>query len=449
VLDAKFIEQHTAGLEKFEEKARSTPWEEIEAESGLSRESIEGAADVFIKAERVASFYGMGLTQHVHGFDNVAMLLNLHLLRGMIGRDGTGVSPVRGHSNVQGQRTVGIATKPADAPLDKLAKQFGFEPPRDEGLDTVQTCTGVLKGEVKAFIGLGGNFLRAMPERALVESKWPQLRLTVQVATKLNHSHVVNGQVAYLLPCLGRTEEDMQTAGAQAVSMEDTFSTIYGSLGRRKPASEHLRSEIAIVAGIAKATLPDNPKVKWDAWTGDYALIRDAIAETYPEFFRDFNAKLWKPGGFYRGNKARERIWETKSGKAQFTTPETLTSVSFSDAPGRYRLITLRSNDQFNTTIYGFSDRLRGIEGTRQVLLMNPDEISRAGLKAGQMVSLVTDADDGVSREAGPLKVTPYKLPDGCVVSYYPEMNWLVPLGHHDLHSRTPAYKSIPVRIKA
>ena len=449
VLDAEFIEQHTTGLDEFEKQARATKWEDIEHESGLSRAAIEAAAAVFIKAERVSSFYGMGLTQHVHGFDSVAMLVNLHLLRGMIGRDGTGVSPVRGHSNVQGQRTVGVATKPADVPLDKFAKQFDFEPPRDEGLDTVEGCGGILSGKVKAFIGLGGNFLRAVPERVLVEESWTKLRLTVQVATKLNRSHLVNGEIAYLLPCLGRTEEDMQTSGAQAVSMEDTFSTIYGSHGRQKPASKHLKSEIAIVAEMAKATLPPNPKVTWDAWVGDYALIRNAIQETYPEFFHDFNDRLWQRGGFYRGNKARERIWETKSKKAQFTAPNRLSSVSFADAPGRYRLITMRSNDQFNTTIYGFSDRLRGIEGTRQVLLMNPDDIARAGLDEGQMVSLVTDAEDGIHREAGPLKVTPYKLPDGCIGAYYPEMNPLVPLAHHDQHSRTPAYKSVPVRIKA
>jgi anaerobic selenocysteine-containing dehydrogenase len=228
-----------------------------------------------------------------------------------------------------------------------------------------------------------------------------------------------------------------------------TFSSIHGSIGRRKPASEELMSEVAIVAGLAKATLSPNPKTKWDLWIADYTRIRDEIAETYSEEFHDFNARMWEPGGFYRGNKARERIWQTKSGGAEFTTPEMLAAIDFADAPGRYRLITLRSNDQFNTTIYGNSDRLRGIEGTRQVLLMNPREIERAGLCAGQMVSLVGDAEDGVHREAGPLKVTPFKLPDGCIGAYYPEMNSLVPLSHHDKESKTPAYKSVPVRIRA
>ena len=449
VLDVPFIEQHTHGFEEFEAKVRSTSWDEIEAASGLSRADIERAAQVYVEADRVIGIYGMGLTQHFHGFDNIAMLLNMLLLKGNIGRDGTGLSPVRGHSNVQGQRTVGISEKPELVPLDKLAKQFGFEPPRKKGLNTVETCEGILAGKVKAFFGLGGNFVRAIPERAAMEAAWTKMELTVQVATKLNHSHLVNGKAAYLLPCRGRTEQDMQASGPQAVTVEDTFSCIQGSSGLRTPASEHLKSEPAIVAGIAKATLPSNPRVRWDDWVGDYGLIRDLIAETYPKEFHDFNARMFTPGGFYRGNAARERIWKTKSGKAEFTAPQTLSSTGFKDAPGRYRLVTLRSNDQFNTTIYGFSDRLRGIEGTRQVLLINPKEIERAGLQEGQMVSLVSDAEDGVHREVGPLKITPFNLPDGCIASYYPEMNPLIALSHHDQESKTPAGKSVPVRIRA
>ncbi|TMJ58913.1 MAG: FdhF/YdeP family oxidoreductase [Alphaproteobacteria bacterium] len=449
VLDVPFIEQHTHGFEEFEAKVRSTSWDEIEAASGLSRADIERAAQVYVEADRVIGIYGMGLTQHFHGFDNIAMLLNMLLLKGNIGRDGTGLSPVRGHSNVQGQRTVGISEKPELVPLDKLAKQFGFEPPRKKGLNTVETCEGILSGKVKAFFGLGGNFVRAIPERAAMEAAWTKMELTVQVATKLNHSHLVNGKAAYLLPCRGRTEQDMQASGPQAVTVEDTFSCIQGSSGLRTPASEHLKSEPAIVAGIAKATLPSNPKVRWDDWVGDYGLIRDLIAKTYPKEFHDFNARMFTPGGFYRGNAARERIWKTKSGKAEFTAPQTLSSTGFKDAPDRYRLVTLRSNDQFNTTIYGFSDRLRGIEGTRQVLLINPKEIERAGLQEGQMVSLVSDAEDGVHREVGPLKITPFNLPDGCIASYYPEMNPLIALSHHDQESKTPAGKSVPVRIRA
>ncbi len=447
VLDADFIERHTNGFAAFETKVRAISWDEIEAASGLSRSAIEAAAQVYVESDRVIGIYGMGLTQHVHGFDNVAMFVNMLLLKGNIGRDGTGISPVRGHSNVQGQRTVGISEKPELVPLDKLREQFGFEPPREKGMNTVAACQGILDRTVKAFIGLGGNFVRAIPERDAMERAWTDMELTVQIATKLNHSHLVNGKMAFLLPCLGRTEEDRQKTGMQVVTVEDTFSCIHGSVGRRRPASEHLLSELAIVAGIAKATLPEYPKVRWDDWVNNYALVRDLIEETYPDEFHDFNDRLFTPGGFYRGNSARERIWKTKSGKAEFTSPERLSSAGFEDKPGRYRLITLRSNDQFNTTIYGFSDRMRGIEGTRQVLLINPEDMRRAGLSEGQMVALISDADDGVERRVGPLKVTPFKLPDGCLASYYPEMNPLMALANHDVESQTPAAKSVPVRI--
>ena len=449
VLDVDFIWQHTQGYEEMKAKVDATGWDEIERESGLARADIEAAGQIYVEAHRSIAMYGMGLTQQVHGFDNLAALTNLWLLKGNIGRDGTGISPVRGHSNVQGQRTVGISEKPELVPLDKLAGQFGFAPPREEGMNTVKACEKIVSGEVKAFIALGGNFIRAIPEREKMEAAWAGLRLTVQIATKLNRSHLVHGAVAYLLPCLGRSEEDLQESGAQSVTMEDSLSCIHGSLGKNTPASKVLRSEIAIVAGIAKATLPANPKVKWDAWTGDYALIRDLIEQTYPEQFHDFNARVFTPGGFYRGNSARERVWKTVGGKAHFTAPKVMRSVGMDDAPGRYRLMTLRSNDQFNTTIYGYSDRLRGIEGTRDVLLMNPDDIADAGLVAGQTVALASDAGDGVHRQVGGLAVTPFLLPRGCLGAYYPEMNPLIPLWYHDQESKTPAAKGVPVRIVA
>jgi molybdopterin-dependent oxidoreductase alpha subunit len=447
VLDVDFIEQHTAGFDEIKAKADGTSWEEIERESGLAREDLAQAAQIYIDAHRSIVMYGMGLTQHVHGSESLSMLTNLWLLKGNVGRDGTGISPVRGHSNVQGQRTVGISEKPSLVPLDKIAEMFGFEPPRDEGLNTVKACEKILTGDVKAFIGLGGNFVRAIPEREKMEAAWQKLRLTVQIATKLNRSHLINGEVAYLLPCLGRSEEDMQASGAQKVTMEDSLSCIHGSFGKNKPASTDLRSEVAIVAGLAKATLPSNPMVKWDEWIGNYDLIRDLIEQTYPEQFHDFNARVFTPGGFYRGNSARERVWKTESGKAQFTVPKTMSAVGVGDAPGRYRLMTLRSNDQFNTTIYGYSDRLRGIEGTRDVLLMNPEDIEQAGLEAGQIVALASDAGDGVERKVSGLTVTPFLLPTGCLGAYYPEMNPLIPLWYHDEESKTPAAKGVPVRI--
>lgn len=447
--DMEFIERHTQGFETFIEKVDATSWNDIERESGLSMAQLAEAAEVYAGAEKVIGIYGMGITQHVHGSQTIGMLVNLLLLRGNIGREGAGISPVRGHSNVQGQRTVGISEKPELVPNERLKQLFDFDPPMEKGLATVEACEGIIDGSVKAFVGLGGNFVRAIPERAKMEAAWQTMRLTVQIATKLNRSHLINGEVAWLLPCLGRSEEDVQESGQQAVTMEDSLSMIHGSLGKRKPASEHLLSELAIVAGIAAATLPPNPKVKWAEWVGDYGKVRDLIEQSYPDKFKDFNQRLFTPGGFYKGNKARERIWETESKKAEFTTPTTLSSVGVSDREGRYRLITMRSNDQFNTTIYGFSDRMRGIEGTRDVLLISPQEMKRAGVREGQIVSLASDAGDGEHRQVDGLKVTPFDLPDGCLGGYYPELNPLVPLWYHDKLSKTPASKGVPVRIVA
>ncbi len=447
VLDVDFIAQHTNGFDAFEAMVRATDWADIERESGLKRADIEAAGQVYVEADRTIGIYGMGLTQQVHGFDNVATYVNLMLMKGNIGRVGTGISPVRGHSNVQGQRTVGISEKPELIPNDRLRELFGFDPPMEEGFNTVTGSEAILKGEIHAFVSLGGNFLRAIPDLERVEAAWPQIGLTVQIATKLNRSHLINGRTAYLLPCLVRTEVDVQAGGEQIVTIEDTFSHIHGSIATHPPASEHLKSEVAIVAGMAKATIAPNPKLDWDALTGDYAKVRTLIEATYPEEFHDFEERMFTPGGFYRGNAARERVWKTESGKAEFTIPKTLSGTAIPDAPGRLRLVTLRSNDQFNTTIYGYDDRFRGISGTRDVVLLNPAEIERNGLHKGQIVTLVGDGDDGVDRRVRGLKVIPFDLPDGCIAGYYPELNPLVPIGWHDIESKTPAAKAVPVRI--
>ncbi len=449
VLDRAFIAEHTVGFDTFEATARATGWDAIEAASGLSRAHLERVGDIYCVSDKVIGIYGMGLTQHVHGSQSIGMLVNLLLMRGNIGREGAGISPVRGHSNVQGQRTVGISEKPELVPLDKLAEMFGFDPPRTKGRTTVEVVEGVLDGSVRAFLSLGGNFAHAIPDLARVEPYWAKLALNVQIATKLNRSHLLVGDGSYLLPCLARSERDERATGPQAVSMEDSLSHIYGSIGKRTPASPHLRSELAIVAGIAKATCAPNPKVKWDAWTGDYGLVRDLIARTYPDEFHDFNARMFQPGGFYRGNAAREREWKTDSGKAQFTDPTTLMSLGVEPDEEVFTLVTLRSNDQFNTTIYGFEDRLRGLKGSRMVLLMNRGEIARTGVREGQVVTLVSAVDDGVERRVEGYIVTPYDLPDRCVGAYYPEANPLVPLDLHDQASKTPAYKGAPVRIVA
>jgi molybdopterin-dependent oxidoreductase alpha subunit len=448
VLDHAFIAEHTHDFAAFAASVEGHAWDDLERQSGLTRSAMEAAAAVYASCERVIGIYGMGLTQHRAGVEAVQMLTNLLLLRGNIGKRGAGICPVRGHSNVQGQRTVGITEKPELAPLDRLAAQYGFNPPRDKGLNTIEACEAILAGKVRGFVSLGGNFIRAIPEREAMEEAWGGLRLTVQIATKLNRAHLVHGEVAFILPCLGRTEIDMQASGPQSVSIEDSTSCIHGSKGVRKPASSHLLSEPAIVAGMAKATLERNPKLNWDAWVADYALIRDAIEQTYPEMFKDFNTRFFTPGGFHRHIPARHREWKTKTGKANFIVPKSLQEDRDMPEQGGdiLRMMTLRSNDQFNTTIYGYDDRFREIKGTRMVVLMNTADIERLGLRSGETVAIRTVADDRV-REMHGFVVTEYDVPAGCIGTYYPEANALIPLWHHAKRSKVPAAKSIPVTV--
>ena len=394
--------------------------------------------------------YGMGLTQHRHGIQNLFMLTNLMLLRGNIGRPGAGINPVRGHSNVQGQRTVGISEKPELVPLDRLAELYEFEPPRTKGWDTVEASEAVLCGEAQAFVGLGGNFVRAIPDHARMEPVWRKLPLTVHIATKLNRTHLLPGETSYLLPCLGRIERDDQASGPQAVSMEDSFSHIYGSRGRVEPASPHLLSEPAIVAALALSTLAPNPKVPWAKWVGNYDLIRTAIEDTYPELFANFNQRLFTPGGFWKGNAAAHRQWKTKSGKAEFNAPTTLNAAGFDEGDGRFRLVTLRSNDQFNTTIYGYYDRFRSIRGTRDIVMMGRADQARLGVKEGDKVALLGDAGDGHDgvRRIDGLTVVDYEIPEGCLGMYYPESNVLIALSHNAEESHVPAAKAVPVRVE-
>ncbi|MEH3100154.1 FdhF/YdeP family oxidoreductase [Sphingomonas adhaesiva] len=450
-VDHDFVARHTHDYAPFAEKVRATAWDEIERESGLARAAIERAAAAYARSTATIAIYGMGLTQHVKGVDNVRMLVNLLLMRGNIGKPGAGPCPVRGHSNVQGQRTVGITEKTELAPVEKLREVYGFDAPTEKGLDTVEACRGIIDGTVKAFLSLGGNFARAVPETELVEDGWRRMDLSVQIATKLNRSHLLPAAGdTWLLPCLGRIEQDIQATGPQRVTVEDSTSVIHASLGKVEPASPHLLSEPAIVAGIASALLPANPAVPWDAWVGDYALVRDEIAKVFPDFFARFNERLAEePHGFWKGNKAAGREFDTPSGRAEFMVPQELNATGFAAADGRYRLLTLRSNDQFNTTIYGYSDRFRGINGTRQVVLMNRDDIAASGLAAGQKVTLATDAGDNHDRRVGDLIVVEYDVPPGCIAAYYPECNPLIPLDHHAEESHVPAAKSVPVRIVA
>ncbi len=450
VLDRAFIAQHTHGFDDFIASVRATGWAEIERRSGLTRGALEAAAWVYARARAAMFIYGMGLTQHKKGVETVQTLVNLALLRGSIGREGAGICPVRGHSNVQGQRTVGITEKPEMVPSEKLMRHFGVATPQETGLNTVEACEGILKGEVKAFLMLGGNFVRAVPDRSRIEPAWGRLRLTVQVLTKLNRSAIVHGEISYILPCLGRVERDDQASGPQDVAVEDSTGCMHGSRGRVKPASPHLLSEPRIVAEIAKATIPPNPQTPWDAWVGDYSKVRDAIELAYPEIFRDFNKRMWQPGGFHRPIAARHREWKTKTGKANFITPESLSSDIDTDIEARdiLQLITLRSNGQFNTTVYNYHDRFRGVEGTRMIVFMNRNDIDRLGLHDGDTVKLACAVEDSVTRELSGLRVIAYDIPEGCVGGYYPECNVLIPLWHHAEKSKVPAAKSIPVRVQ-
>lgn len=449
ILDTAFLAAHCHGLDAFRAKIFATSWSDIERYSGVSQGELEQAADVYVAASNVIGIYGMGLTQQVHGSQAIGMLVNLLLLRGNIGRQGAGCQPIRGHSNVQGQRTVGISEKPELVPMDKLKEIFDFAPPKEKGHTTVEFLEALLKGDAKGFVGLGGNLARAVPDQSLVHPAWRGMELTVHVATRLNRTHLLPGKQSWILPCLVRAEEDHQDSGPQIVTIEDSFSHIYGSIGRREPASPHLKSELAIVSGIAKATLPAHPSWLWDDWTGDYAKVRALIERTYPDQFRDMEARMNEPGGFYRGNPAHDRIWKTKSGKAEFTVPDVLNANGLDEKTGRFTLVTLRSNDQFNTTIYGHSDRLRGLEGSRMIVLMNPQDMQEAGLKEASTVTLVTDCDTQQRREVRGLAVTPFDLPRGCLAGYFPELNPLIPLAHHDVLSKTPAAKGVPVRIEA
>jgi molybdopterin-dependent oxidoreductase alpha subunit len=448
VLDHAFIDQHAHGFEAFSDFVMSQSWADLERESGLSRADIEQAAAIYAAAPASMVVYGMGITQHKLGVQSVQMLVNLLLLKGNIGKPGAGICPVRGHSNVQGQRTVGISENPELVPLDILDALYEFKSPREKGLTTVEACKGIVEGTVDAFIGLGGNFLRAVPDHGEMEKSWAKMRLTVQIATKLNRGQLFTGRHAYLLPCLGRIEKDRQAGGEQIVTVEDSTSVIHKSRGLMEPASPDLLSEPRIVAEIAKACLPFNAKVPWDDWVNDYGLVREAIERTYPDQFADFNKRMHIPEGFRRPIAASHREWNTESGKAQFVVPSAL-QASFDTGADKdvLRLITLRSNDQFNTTVYGYDDRFRGIKGTRDVLLLNEKDMARFGIVEGSMVTLETVEDDGVERRLGGLRATRYDMPEGSCGGYYPECNVLIPIRQHAEKSHVPAAKSVPVRI--
>lgn len=445
VLDRRFLEDHTTGFEEYEACVRETPWQTIERESGLSRARLEEVGRVYVEAESVIACWAMGLTQHRHAVATIQQIANLLFLRGNVGRPGAGACPVRGHSNVQGDRTVGITEKPSREFLERLGAEFGFEPPSRPGLDTVGAIEAMAEGRARLFLAMGGNFVAATPDTDHTARALERCELTVHVSTKLNRSHTVVGRDALILPCLGRTEADVQEAGLQKVTVEDSMSVVHASCGRKAPASPQLASEPAIVAGIGRATRRTRD-IPWDDLVGDYARIRDRIARVLPDLFADFNARIEQPGGFYLGNAARERAWNTATGRARFV-PASVPELGLPD--GQLRLMTMRSHDQFNTTIYELDDRYRGIRGTRRVLFLNRADLERRGLRDGDPLDVQSHHDDGRDRIVAGFRAVAYDIPEGCAAGYFPELNPLVAVSSYADKSRTPVSKFIPVTVRA
>ncbi|MEO7432064.1 MAG: FdhF/YdeP family oxidoreductase, partial [Dokdonella sp.] len=449
VLDHAFIAGHTAGYEAFVADLDRTTWQDIERASGLARSDLESVATVYAGATSTIACYGMGLTQHRTGTQNVQQIVNLLLLKGNIGRAGAGISPLRGHSNVQGDRTVGITERPTPAFLDRLRDVFGFEPPREHGHSVVETIAAMRDGRSKAIVCLGGNLAIAASDPKACFEAFRKLDLSVHITTKLNRTQLLVGKTTYILPCLGRTELDLQATGRQSVTVEDSMSMVHASSGFLKPPSDQVRSEPAIVAGLAKATLGARSMVDWDALVGDYGLIRDRIEAVFPDF-EAFNDRIRQPGGFQLPNSAQQRIWKTDSGKANFIVFRELEDDRASADADVLLLTTLRSHDQYNTTIYGLDDRYRGVFGRRDVLFVNEKDLARLGFTEGDVVDVATALEHAhEDRVVRALTLVAYDLPDGCCASYYPETQPLVALEHCDPDSLTPSYKSIPVRLRA
>jgi len=459
VIDRDFIQSHTSGFDVFAATLRATPWPDLERESGLSRAQLEHAAQIYIDSHATILCWGMGITQHRRSVATIQMLANLLLLRGNIGKPGAGPCPVRGHSNVQGDRTMGIYEQPSDAFLDRLGAAFGFAPPRAAGYDTIAAIEAMHDGRGKVFFAMGGNFAAATPDSARVHEALQRCSLTVHVSTKLNRSHLVHGRDALILPCLGRTEIDLQASGPQAVTVEDSMSMVHLSAGMNPPASEQLLSEPAIVARLAAATLAQS-RTPWRHLIEDYDRIRDLIAQVI-EGFEDFNARVRVPGGFHLHHPGRGRAFPTASGKAMFyphplsaETAGGLSALGAGPAIGSrpspqeplLRLTTLRSHDQYNTTIYGFDDRYRGVHGLRKVCFISPTDLRALGFADGERVDITSVWHDGERTVSG-FCLVEYDIPPGCLASYFPETNALVPLDSFAERARTPTSKSIPVRL--
>lgn len=443
-LDTEFIERHTSGFAEYRALCEATSWEEIEHQSGVARADIRKAALVYCEADRSIFSWCLGVTQHDHGVDTAREIVNLLLLRGNLGREGAGPSPVRGHSNVQGNRTCGIDHRPTGEFLDRLAAVCEIDPPRRHGLDTVGTIEAMHRGDVLVFVGMGGNFALAAPDTPYTFAALQKCRLTVHVSTKLNRSHLVHGRDALILPCLGRTEKDQQRAGVQATSVEDSMSMVHLSIGMKRPASPHLLSEPAIVAGIARAALPDSA-TPWERYVEDYDRIRDTMSHVL-DGFEDFNRRVRLPLGFRIRQPARELVFDTPSGRAEFSTA-TLPDVV--PAEDRLVLCTMRSHDQWNTTIYSDNDRYRGVKNLRTLIFMNADDMRERGIGKFDDVDITSIARDGSTRSLHGYTAIPYDIPRGSAAGYMPEMNVLCAIGDYSTQSDQPLMKNVRITVRA
>ena len=448
VLDHDFLSEHTVGLEALREDVMAQDWDEIVQVSGISQAQIRRCAEIYIRSNATVICYGMGLTQHQYGSRLLQQVANLLLLRGNFGKPGAGIGPIRGHSNVQGDRTVGIDEKPKPAYLDRVQQVFGFDPPREHGHHVVESIEAMLDGSAKVFIGLGGNFIHAVPDTPRAYEAMRGLDLTVGIATKLNRGHLVHGRDALILPVVARSERIVTPAGEQFVTIEDAMSNVTASRGVLEPVSADVLPEVEIVCRMAMAALPRS-KVDWAGCMHDYAPIRELIAAVYPEIYTGFNERIQQPHGFHLDIPPRRRVWPTPNGKANILVMPGLDVDDPVHDPDMLRLATVRSHDQYNTTIYSYNDRYRGVYNDRMVLFMNIEDRLARGLDKEALVSLETISGDGVQRRIEGLTVLDYPMPRGALAGYYPELNPLLPLDYYDRISGTPAAKSIPVRMRA
>jgi molybdopterin-dependent oxidoreductase alpha subunit len=443
-IDRHFIERYTAGFEAYRTLVEATPWTEIELQSGMPEAKIREVGEVYRKSRSAIISWCLGVTQQEHAVDTIREIVNVLLLRGNIGREGAGPCPIRGHSNVQGNRTCGIDHRPTEDWLARLDKACGITSPRAQGIDTVRVIPAMMRGEVKVFVGMGGNFALASPDTAYTFAALRQCDLTVHVSTKLNRSHIVHGKDALILPCLGRTEKDHGKSGLQGITVEDSMSMVHLSFGMKEPRSPDLRSEPAIIAGLAMASLPES-RTPWADYGEDYDLVRDKMAEAI-EGFEDFNRRVRQPLGFRLKQPARELVFLTDTAKANFSTAR-LAEVC--PAQGRLLLGTMRSHDQWNTTIYSDDDRYRGVKNLRTLVLMNREDMRERGLEKYDPVDITSFAKDGSKRSLRAYRAIPYDLPRGSAMGYMPELNVLCPIGDYSAQSDQPLMKHLVVEITA